>query len=175
MNFNQTTKNLSNNHDFDFDNFDEKIKNKSEHELLDLIDKTLKNIKDLNNENRVLNEYYNTIQNYLDLKLIPQEMENILSKSMMLPEKNVKIVSERFDENISEVNKNFNSQSMNKIPTGKKIEQSEEIKSKKSDKKSQINSFNNNSNQIEEMDINVDNNNNNNFEDEPKIIEKKNN
>ena len=176
INFNQTMKNISKNHDYDFDNFDEKVQNKSEHELLDLIDKTLKNIKNLNSENQILNEYYNTIQNYLDLKLIPQEMENILSKSMMLPEKNVKIVSERFDENISEVNKNFNSQSMNKIPTGKKIEQSEEIKSKKSDKKSQINSFNNNnnSNQIEEMDINIDNNNNN-FEDEPKIIEKKNN
>ena len=58
INFNQTTKNISKNHDFDFDNFDEKIQNKSEHELLDLIDKIVKNIKDLNSENRVLNEYY---------------------------------------------------------------------------------------------------------------------
>ena len=175
INFNQTTKNISKNHDYDLDNFDEKIKDKSEKELLDLIDKTLKNIKDLNSENKILNEYYNTIQNYLDLQLIPKEMENILSKSMILPEKNINIVSERFDENISEANKNFNSQSMNKIPTGKKSEHSQDIKSKKSDKKSQKNSINNNSNQIEEVDINVDNNVNNNFEDQPKIIEKKNN
>ena len=173
INFNQTTKNISKNHDYDLDNFDEKIKDKSENELMDLIDKTLKNIKNLNRENKILNEYYNTIQNYLDLQLIPKEMENILSKSMILPEKNVKIVSERFDENISDANKNFNSQSINKIPSGKKYDQSSEIKSKKSDKKSQKNS--NNSNQIEEVDINVDNNVDNNFEDEPKIIEKKNN
>ena len=58
-------------------------------------------------------------------------MENILSKSMMLPEKNIKIVSERFDENISEANKNFNSQSMNKIPVGKKQNKAKKLKAKK--------------------------------------------
>ena len=58
--------------------------------------------------------------NIIRFKINSKRNGKYFIKTMMLPEKNVKIVSERLDENISEANKNFNSQSMNKIPIRKK-------------------------------------------------------
>ena len=49
------------------------LKNKNKNELLDIIDKTMKNINEVNSKNKILQLYYESTQKAIDLKLFEED------------------------------------------------------------------------------------------------------
>lgn len=107
--FLQTAKKNTSNEELDYDEFEKETKDG----ILNIIDKTLRNINELNSKNKEIGDYYQSLQQYLDLKLYEDEMNEIneQNRPKKIEKKSVEILKEKHDDVISEAN-NINSKSI---------------------------------------------------------------
>lgn len=116
--FLQTAKKNTMNEQLDYDEFEKETKDG----ILNIIDKTLRNINQLNMKNKEIGDYYQSLQQYLDLKLYENELVEISEELKPIKKndkKEIEILKEKHDDVISEAN-NINSKTNPRISAKEK-------------------------------------------------------
>ena len=91
-----------NNYNINFENF--KFENEEKKNIISLIDKTLKNIEQLNSKNKILNQYYESIYKYLNLNSFEKEKKKIVDYENP-HRRDFGILDEKHDDIISDINR----------------------------------------------------------------------